>query len=305
MKYHLSWLLPVLLLTSASALAQNVSQPQTTTLLLHNSDVLRMVEEGMQPRDIIAKIVTSNCAFDIFPPVLQDLKRRGVPDSVLLTMRTVPYGTPLIQRAPAAAPVPPPENRRIQIPAGTVIRVEAAKAFSSADIDKGNSITFLVSRPVFVNGVLAIDRGAVATAHVVKSKRRGYWGRGGALEFTMQDVVAVDGTRVPIHLSSRVKGNNHITGVTVAAIATGALVFPYAASPVGLIWALKKGDDAVLEQGTKLNATVKGNQEVAGLVPERKKPIYHPVDTKKGNNTSRGSGLSGFNKSFRPTPIRH
>ena len=303
MKCKLSWLLPVLLLASASAFAQTEAASPPSVPVLHNGDVLRMVKEGIKPGEIIAKIVTSNCAFDTFPPVMKDLKMRGVPDTVLMAMKMVPYGPPAMAVAGPPKTVVAPARGQVQIPAGTVIGIEAAKAVSSAHVDKGNAITFLVSRRVFVNGVLVIDRGAVATARTIKSERAGSWGRGGTLEFTMEDVVAVDGTRIPIRLSSQLKGNNHSTAIAAAALVTGAVGFPYAA-PAALIWALKKGDDAVLDQGTEVTAVVRTQQQVAGLLPEKKNPIYHSVESINLESRSQPKGLPPFNNSFRPTPIK-
>jgi len=98
-----------------------------------------------------------------------------------------------------------------------------------------------------------------------------------------------------------VKGNNHTGAVAAGAIITSAIVFPYTA-PIALIWGLKKGDEAVLEQGTKLTAVVKKTQEVAGL-PTEPKAIYHPVNTLT-KNPSANTGIKPFNNSFRPTSIR-
>ena len=302
MKCKLSWLLPILLLACASAFAQTEAASQPSVPVLHNSDVLRMVKEGIKPGEIIAKIVTSSCEFDVFPPVLRDLKMRGVPDTILMAMKMVPYGPPAMAVARPAKPVTPPATVRVKIPAGTVIAVEPASAISSAKVQDGSRINFLVTRRVFVNSVLVIDRGAIATARVINSKRAGSWGRAGALNFAMEDVVAVDGTRIPIQLSQRVKGNSHTTAVAAAAIVTGAIVFPYT-SPAALIWAMMKGDDAVLDQSTRLSATVKSNQEIGGSPPQKKKVIYHSVGKLNAANQSKGTGVKPFNNSFRPTPI--
>lgn len=302
MKFKLSSFLAVLLLVSAPVFAQTAAVSSAPPVL-HNNDVLRMVKEGIKPGEIISRIVTSSCAFDVFPPVLRDLKMRGVPDSILMAMKMVPYGPPAMAVAGPAKPVTPPATIRVKIPAGTVIPVEAATAISSAKVQDGSRINFLVTRRVFVNTVLVIDRGAIATARVIKSKRAGSWGRAGTLNFAMEDVVAVDGTRIPIQLSQRVKGNNHTTAVAAAAIVTGAIVFPYT-SPAALIWALKKGDDAVLDQSTKLSATVRTNQEIGGSPPQKKKVIYHSAGKLNAISQSKGTGLPPFNNSFRPTPIR-
>ena len=263
-----------------------------------------MVQDGVKPGEIIAKIVTSPCHFDIFPPVLRDLKQRGVPDAVLLAMKTVPVGRPAQNLNGPTEPAFVFATRSVRIPAGTLINVEARKKVSSADVEKGSPIEFLVSRRVVVDGAVAIDHGALVQGRIVKRKRPGMWGRGGSLEFALENVMAVDGTRVPIQLSKGVKqkGSNHTSAVTAGAVITGAVVFPYTA-PVGLIWALKKGDEAVLEQGTRATVVVKKNQEVAGLPTERK-PIYHQVNG-MNQQAVQSSGFRGTgNQSFRPTSIK-
>src|SRR5918996_2399727 len=78
------------------ALAQDQTPDPTQIRLLTNNDVLRMLEEGIKPGPLIVKILTSHCNFDVFPPVLRDLKRRGVPDTVLVAMKAAPNGPPAI-----------------------------------------------------------------------------------------------------------------------------------------------------------------------------------------------------------------
>jgi hypothetical protein len=192
----------------------------------------------------------------------------------------------------------------VEIPAGTVIEVETASPVSTADVVKGAQLTFLVSRQVLVNNVLVIARGAVARARVIKSKRSAAWGRGGTLNWIMEDVVAVDGSRVPIRFSGHVKGTNRSAAVVAAAIITGAVVFPYT-PPAGLVWGMKKGENAVLYQSQISSTIVSNNTEVAGLVPEKKKVIYHSVDKLKAPETQSAAEAPAFNNSYRPTPIRH
>lgn len=62
---------------------------------LNNRDVLTMVQRHLSEADIVKAIKTSPCTFDTFPPVLQDMKRRGVPDAVLQAMLEAPYGPSL------------------------------------------------------------------------------------------------------------------------------------------------------------------------------------------------------------------
>jgi hypothetical protein len=90
--------------------------------------------------------------------------------------------------------------------------------------------------------------------------------------------------------------------VVAAAIATGAAILPYS-SPVALIWALKKGDEAVLDESRKSIAVVNGDMEVAGLLPKSKKTIYHSTEQLKAAEAAKGTELAPFNNSYRATPI--
>ncbi|HET6852553.1 MAG TPA: hypothetical protein VFH46_09515 [Pyrinomonadaceae bacterium] len=291
------WLLgTALVMLCITAHAQTEVSPQ----LLRNNDVLRMVEDKIQPEIIISKILTSPCNFDVFPPVLRDLRRRGVPEKVLMVMKVVPNGPPGLADVDSkpAPPVP-----RVQIPAGTLIEVETSTATSSAKAVAGNSITFLVTRRVFVGDVLVIERGAVARARVVKAKSARAWGRAGMLAWEMEYVVAVDGTQIPIALNGKQSGANRTAVVASTALATGALIFPYT-SPVALIWGLKKGDEAVLRGSRVFAASVKTGTEIAGIQPRPGGVVYRDRNTVKASaapptktNFEQGFGRKRSNRS--------
>jgi hypothetical protein len=273
--------------------------PPTDIKLLTNNDVLRMVEGGVKSGVIISKILTSSCNFDLFPPVLRDLRRRRVPDTVLMAMKMAPNGPPAlggIESKTKAFTAP------VQIPEGTIVEVETAQAVSSANVATGTAITFLVARRVFVNNVLAIDRGAIAKAHIVKTIPAGVWGRAGMLAWAMDYVVAVDGTRIPIKVTGRQKGKNRAFAIAGGAVATGALIFPYS-SPVALIWGLKKGDEAILRGSKVFSAIVRTTTEVAGLRPRPGGAIYHDRDTV--NASAAPPTSTSFERgSFRPQGFR-
>ncbi|HYK22226.1 MAG TPA: hypothetical protein VEV42_15915 [Pyrinomonadaceae bacterium] len=284
-----------LLILCASAQAQQEPALQP----LRNSDVLRMVQEKMKPELIISRILTSPCNFDVFPPVLRDLKRRGVPDDILMLMKVVPNGPPGLpdvdSRPVAAAP-------RVKIPDGTAIEVETATATSSAKANAGDSITFLAKRRVYVGDVLVIERGAVAKARVVKAKSASLWGRAGMLAWEMDYITAVDGTHVPIALRGKQNGTNRTAVMAGGALATGALIFPYS-SPVALIWGLKKGDEAVLRGSRVFAASVKTQTEVSGMQPRPGGVVYRDRDTVKASaapptktNFEQGFGRKGSNR---------
>ena len=76
-------------LDSASA---QVSSDSSELTPLNNQDVLVMVEHQLQPEAIVQTIRASACTFDTFPPILKEMKRRGVPETVLQAMVEAPYG---------------------------------------------------------------------------------------------------------------------------------------------------------------------------------------------------------------------
>ena len=79
----------LLLLTPSLA---NAMSGETDITPLSNKDVLVMVQQHLSEEAIIKAINSSPCTFDTFPPVMKDMKRRGVPDAVLQAMIEAPYG---------------------------------------------------------------------------------------------------------------------------------------------------------------------------------------------------------------------
>jgi hypothetical protein len=80
----------LLLLLTPSLATAFAGDPDVTPL--NNKDVLSMVQSHVSEESIIKTIKSSACTFDTFPPVLRDMKRRGVPDAVLQAMIEAPYG---------------------------------------------------------------------------------------------------------------------------------------------------------------------------------------------------------------------
>ena len=283
MRHRLRLLITVLLIAGSTAAYGQTpdSQPaaQIDLRVLRNSDIVQMVQKGEKSADIIARIVTAHCNFDIFPPVLRDLKRRGVPETVIAAMRAAPVGPPSLK--PAESPILD-LTTPVKIPLGTIVEVETTRAFSSANLKVGAPITFLVTKRIFVNKILVIDRGAVARAHVVKVRRASGWGRPGMLAWEMDDVVAVDGSKIKINVTGTQTGQSRSAAVAGGALATGAMIFPYT-SPVALIWGLKKGDEAVL-RGSRIFAAIAGGPtEVAGLRPRPGGVVYRDRETVKAS----------------------
>lgn len=84
-------LLIVPLASVASAFGSFPDDPSEFTPL-NNKDILVMVERKVETEAIVQTIKSSPCTFDTFPPVLREMKRRGVPEAVLQAMADAPYG---------------------------------------------------------------------------------------------------------------------------------------------------------------------------------------------------------------------
>ncbi len=280
------WLIvaAVLLLPGSIETFAQTPKPQPRAVrMLRNRDILQMVRSGIQSHLIIATIMTSHCNFDIFPPVLEDLKRRGVPENVLHFMSVVPNGPPNLPEA--GQPSPQSFVRTIKMPKGLPITVETLYPVSSANFKVNSTVAFSVVSPIVIDGVLAIPRGTIARARIVKVEKAKSFGRGGALTMQMEYILAMDGSRIPVQLTAAADGGNRSGMMAVGAAATSALIFPYTA-PAAIVWGFKKGDDAVVRGSKQFAAVIKEDTEVSGLLPDQERVIYHYAESLKGKLNS-------------------
>ena len=168
--------------------------------------------------------------------------------------------------APVTADTPQPRIRKVNVPAGTPVDIEATYSVSSRDMRPGDLLSFRVLVPIKIDGLIVIDASSLVTGRVVKAKRGGHWGKAGKLAWTMQDVVAVDLTRVPLTVQelagheSEIAGTSHGGEVAARTIVFGALLFP--ASPLALMSGFKRGEDAVLPQGKRFVVYVQRETEI-------------------------------------------
>jgi len=177
----------------------------------------------------------------------------------------------------------------VKIPAGTSIEVEVAYTVSSLDMKAGELLSFRALIPVIIDGVTAIEKGALVTARVTLSKRGGHWGKSGRLAWAMEDVVAADNTRVlldPVTHSRNealwslenkskdsrtessqlgqgsIKGTSHKKEVATKTIIAAAIFPPLA--PLALINGFKRGENAVLPEGKRFVVAVRNEASVSG-----------------------------------------
>ena len=195
--------------------------------------------------------------------------------------KAVEAAPPAQQEALAKAPVV------IKLPAGTPIDVEAAYTVSSLYVKPGELLSFRVLIPITVNGVVVIEKDALVTARVTVAKRGGHWGKAGRLAWNMQDVIAVDNTRVPLAPETSVrnpewlilkakgnknketdmgqgsvKGTSHGKEVATRTIIAAAIFPPLA--PLALMNGFRRGENAVLPEGKRFVVVIRNDSSVAG-----------------------------------------
>src|SRR2546423_4749675 len=142
-----------------------------------------------------------------------------------------------------------PQTHQLVIPAGTRLDIEAAYTVNSKEIKSGDLLSFRVLVPVRIEGRDVIPMGALVSGRVVKAKRGGHWGRAGKLAWLMDDVVAVDLTRVPLTADPDIPlGQNKVTGTshggeitTPKAVLSTLIIF---VPPLGFIIGIKRGATA-------------------------------------------------------------
>jgi hypothetical protein len=256
-------LVPSRAISAPQEAAKTIQQAQSPVAPLSNLDVLRMVKADFTASTIVAQINSSPCDFVTTPAALQQLKEEGVPDSVVVAMVTSPRSGPIRNHSSEATSTQQRVN--VRIPAGLAVEIEAPFTVSSQDVREGDAISFRVVNPIKVDGVTVIAAGATATARVEKASRGGHFGRAGRLAWSMRDVTAVDGTRIPLQTAGRVVGDSKGAKVATAMIITGALF--WVAAPVALLHGFKRGENAILPAGKRLEVSVQSEVAVKGVAP--------------------------------------
>jgi hypothetical protein len=249
--------------TSAQEAAKSIQPSHKIVTPLINLDVIRMVEAEFTPETIIAQIKSAPSNFVTTPAALQQLREEGVPDAVILAMVMAPQSAPVTDQSTKA--LEPQKKVSVKIPNGLTIEVESPYTVISQYVKEGDAISFRVVNPVKVDGVTVIEAGATATARVIKASRGGHFGRAGRLSWKMENVTAIDGTRIPLQTSGRIVGDSK--GAKVAtSMAITAAIMPLIA-PVALLHGFKRGENAILPAGKRLEVFAQGEMSVSAPAP--------------------------------------
>jgi hypothetical protein len=178
---------------------------------------------------------------------------------LILTISLAVVAFPTRNQDPTPAKTETAAESMVSVPDGTEVEIQLTNNASGEELKIGSIVDFTVVRPVQINGVTVFEKEAGARARITTAKRAGHWGKAGKLEWAMQDVMAVDGNRIPARFTQRQIGDSKGGTVAVAAVATTVLL-----GPVGLLWGLKKGKPAIIPAGNRYSVFVSGDTKIKG-----------------------------------------
>jgi hypothetical protein len=181
--------------TASIAAAQGTSD-DIPDRFLTNQDVIEMLGSGMTPLAVIRRIHNSPCKFDKSAAGLDALKAANVPYHVVLAMMKAPE-------------IPPAAKGRISIviPDSTPIKIGLSEDLESNVQQPGYIIYFQVLEEVRIRGLRVIAKGARVRGRLLGSKDRSRTGEAARLDWSLTDVLTVDGQRLPLRGGSAVAGD--------------------------------------------------------------------------------------------------
>lgn len=146
---------------------------------------------------------------------------------------------------------------KVLLPSGSKLSLELAEPLASNKAKVGDEVVYYVKEDILTadRSKVLIRKGAHAVGHVTKAKGAKSFGRKGKLEFTVEEVEAVDGTLIPLRSTLETSGKGRTTAVALtAAFLTVFGVFI-------------KGKNVQVPQGTVFEAYIDQDTAVTPAVP--------------------------------------
>jgi PEGA domain-containing protein len=135
------------------------------------------------------------------------------------------------------------------LPEGTKIRVRLEQELSSATAEQGQPVELSVAEDVKVGDVVVIKQGAAVVGTITETVPKRHMGRTGKLDFSIDRVVSIEGSSIPLRYSPiRKEGGSH--GLATGLLTAGAWVAFWPAAPFVL---LMHGKDVTVHRGIEVN----------------------------------------------------
>lgn len=139
----------------------------------------------------------------------------------------------------------------VSLVAATPVICEFVETLDASLATAGQNISMRVVYDVVADGAVVIKAGAPAFAQVTNSHPSGAIGKPAAITLAINNVMAVDGTRIPVTGMKSAEGENK---------QTDALVVTILCCILGLIM---KGGDTQIEAGTQVTVTTVGEAAIS------------------------------------------
>lgn len=104
----------------------------------------------------------------------------------------------MAQSVPSPAPSAAAGASAIAVPGGTSVSVSFVQPVSSDSATQGSTVAVQVTKEVAINGVVVIAKGAQGQATLTKVLHSGGNGSGGKIEFSVDWVTGVDGSKIAL-----------------------------------------------------------------------------------------------------------
>ncbi len=126
---------------------------------------------------------------------------------------------------------------------GTEVKLRMLESISSGTAVAGQRFNLELDEDIRVDGTVVVPRGAKAVGTVTQAKKKGFMGKGGELNVTL-DYISVGEERVRLRAAQGKEGTDKVGTTVVLTVLFG---------PLGL---LKRGHDIEVNSGTVLTAFI-------------------------------------------------
>jgi len=180
---------------------------------------------------------------------MKPLEERLVDLESRLTGRVSSYSLETRSKTVASHVVENPDGILVDIPTGTLVRIEFVDPLTSKTAKVGDVARIRVAEDVFVEGRLVFPKGAMGQASVESVRPARRLARNGRLALTFDYVETIDGQ--PVHFIQGAKSLDATeTYAKAAGVSVAGLVI---LGPIGLIGgAFLNGENAVVKEGSML-----------------------------------------------------
>jgi hypothetical protein len=157
---------------------------------------------------------------------------------------------------------------------GTMVRLKFVRAVVSSQVIAGEKVPLEVVEPVLAGKLVAIPEHSAEEAIVTMAQTGRSMGRGGDLQFKIENIRLADGELVPVRAVKDVKGGERRAVVRTGEAGMAAAIAFWPAAPLGFLMYVK-GKNATIPAGAEIPAYIVGDFPLdsskfreAGVVPQ-------------------------------------